>query len=90
MVEHSLFFFLHINQEYSLKDKDGGWKKKKRKVKKEKSVSETIMSRGTLPPPNSCRGNTEEAEPESGISWQGGNAADSLRITKTRQRQLHP
>lgn len=77
----------HVNQEYSLKGKDdGGWTKRK---KKEKSVSEIIMSRATLPPPNSCRGNTEEAETESGISWQGGDAVDSLSIMKITQ-ELHP
>lgn len=47
------------------------------------------MSRAALPPPNSCRGNTEEAETESGISWQGGDAVDSLRIMKITQG-LHP
>jgi len=56
---------------------------------KEKSVSETIMSRAALPPPNSCRENTEEAETESGISWQGCDAVDSLRIMKITQQALH-
>lgn len=56
---------------------------------KEKSVSETIMRRAALPPPNSCRGNTEEAETESGVSWQGGDAVDSLKIMNITQ-ELHP
>lgn len=61
----------------------GGWKKKEKNY-----VSEIITSKWDLPPPNSCRGNTEEAEIESGISWQRGNAVDSLWIMKTKQ-QLH-
>lgn len=48
-----------------------------------------MVSRAALPPPNSCRGNTEVAKTESGISWQGGDAVDSLRIMKITE-QLHP
>lgn len=48
------------------------------------------MRRAALPPSNSCRGNTEEAENESGISWQEGDAVDSLRIMKITQEKLQP
>lgn len=79
-----LIFLFHINEEYSLTNEDDrGWEKKRKNY-----VSEIITSKRDLPLPNSCRGNMEEAETESGISWQGGNAVDSLRIMKIKQ-QLH-
>lgn len=62
---------------------------KKNKVREIKICSETIIITAALPPPNSCRRNTEEAESESGRSWQEGDAVDSLRIMKITQG-LHP
>lgn len=38
MVEYNFFFFLNVNREHSLKGKnDGGWKKKKRKAREQKN-----------------------------------------------------